>query len=287
MRESARASRLTFRGQEGPTGNGKKLRNAASAERVEILREGDQGRSGGAAGKKREAAGKPQAEPTFPESGGTIALGRRNRERPPGELARRETGRDLKGSPGEERMVGKPGSPGGKEPQRTIAGLPEGCPRESRRLAGWTPDGWSPACRRDVRRMVTGSPGRRPTGGSGACLVEVWRDGSKLASIVPDRALSELAPAEPDWEPTGVETPRPEPETGPVATPAPFTFGPCLWPARAIWAATRRPLRRGPHVRRLLLQSIPAGLNRPPRPRMRLRRAGSPHLFNGTCEHGT
>jgi hypothetical protein len=28
----------------------------------------------------------------------------------------------------------------------------------------------------------------------------------------------------PDWEPTGVARPRPEPEAGPVATPAPFSF---------------------------------------------------------------
>jgi hypothetical protein len=72
---------------------------------AEILREGGHGRSGGAAGKKREVAGRPKAEPTFPESGGTGAFGQRNRERPPGELARRETGRDSKGSPGEERKA--------------------------------------------------------------------------------------------------------------------------------------------------------------------------------------
>jgi hypothetical protein len=123
--------------------------DAASAERAEILREGSQGRSGGAAGKKREAAGKPKAEPTFPESGETGAFGRRNRERPPGELARRETERDSKGSPGEKRMVGKSGSPDGKEPKRTIVGLPEGCPgkvaglpegrpQDGRRFAGKT-----------------------------------------------------------------------------------------------------------------------------------------------------
>ena len=153
---------LAFRGQGRPAGNGTEFRDAASAEKVEILREGDHGRSGGAAGKKREVAGKPKAEPTFPESGGTGAFGQRNRERPPGELARRETGRDLKGSPGEKRTVGRSGSPDGKEPQ----------------------DGQSPACRKDVHqdgrrlagetsRMVAGSPERRPTGGYGACFVDV------------------------------------------------------------------------------------------------------------------
>jgi hypothetical protein len=141
---------LAFRGQEGPTGNGKKLRNAASAERVEILREGDQGRSGGAAGKKREVEGKPKTEPTFPESGGTGGFGRRKRERPPEELARREAMRDLKGSPGKKRMVGKSGSPDGERADGTITGLPEGC-----------------------LRMVAGLPERRPTDGSRACLAEV------------------------------------------------------------------------------------------------------------------
>ena len=34
-------------------------------------------------------------------------------------------------------------------------------------------NGWSPACRKDVRRMVAGSPERRPTGGDGACSVKV------------------------------------------------------------------------------------------------------------------
>ena len=144
------------------------FRDAASAERADILREGGQGRSGGAAGKKREAAGKPQAEPTFPESGGTGAFGQRNRERPPGELARRETGRDSKGSPGEKRTVGMPGSPGGKEPQtdnrrlagKMSAGKSPACRMDAqtdgRRLAGKTFAGWSPVRRKDVRQAEAG-----------------------------------------------------------------------------------------------------------------------------------
>jgi hypothetical protein len=142
------------------------FRDAASAERADLPREGSQGRSGGAAGKKREAAGRPKAEPTFPESGGTGAFGQRNRERPPGELARRETGRDSKGSPGEERTVGRPGSPGGKEPN----GQSPACRKDVQ--------GKSPACRMDARRMVAGLPERRPTDRNGACLVRsegmVW-----------------------------------------------------------------------------------------------------------------
>src|SRR5207253_2939286 len=58
-RGSSGPGRLAFRGQEGRAGNGMDFRDAASAERADILREGGQGRSGGAAGKKREAAGKP------------------------------------------------------------------------------------------------------------------------------------------------------------------------------------------------------------------------------------
>src|SRR3954464_14776416 len=57
-----------------------------------------------------------------------------------------------------------------------------------------------------------------------------------LLRTVPDRALKELASPEPDWEPTGVERPRPEPQTGPVATLAPF----CIWGASPARAANRR-----------------------------------------------
>src|SRR6476646_7228046 len=46
-----------------------------------------------------------------------------------------------------------------------------------------------------------------------------------LLRTVPDWMMLEPAPALSDWEPTGVERPRPEPQTGPVATPAPF----CIW----------------------------------------------------------
>jgi hypothetical protein len=146
------------------------FRDAASAERADILREGGQGRSGGAAGKKREAAGRPKAEPTFPESGKTCAFGQGNCERPPGELARRETAPASKGSPGEKRTVGKPGSPGGKEPQRTIAGLPEGC---SRMVAG-LPE-------RRPNRRKRGLPRESLKGWRGAC--------SGLSRIEPQRSL--------------------------------------------------------------------------------------------------
>ena len=44
---------------------------------------------------------------------------------------------------------------------------------DNRRLAGKMSNEWSPACRKDVRRMVAGSPERRPTDGNGACLAEV------------------------------------------------------------------------------------------------------------------
>src|SRR6218665_1960164 len=159
--------------------------DAVSAETVEILREGDNTSVGGAAGKKREAAGKPKAEPTFPESGRTRAFGQGKCERPPGELARRETGRDLKGLPGEERTVGKPGSPGGKDAAGTIAGLPEGCPgkvaslldgrpQDGRRLAGKTSDRRK---RSLLRESLKGSPGAcfddPGSGPSGACFSRI------------------------------------------------------------------------------------------------------------------
>jgi hypothetical protein len=61
--------------------------------------------------------------------------------------------------------------------------------------------------------------------------------------------MLELAPAEPNWEPTGVARLRPEPETGPVATPAPFcvreqprlTFGTKLRDAPAFPGKRARP----------------------------------------------
>jgi hypothetical protein len=54
-----------FRGRKRPFGNGRKLRSAATADAAEVLRDRGRGCSGRAAGKKREVAGKPKAEPTF------------------------------------------------------------------------------------------------------------------------------------------------------------------------------------------------------------------------------
>ena len=145
--------------------------------------------------------------PAGPEpSGKGLAKGR------PESLLEGTTAPASKGSPGEERTVGKPGSPGGEEPQ----------------------GGQSPACRKDVhrdgRRLAgkTFQDGRRLAGKTSEqaetelALSKSEGMARSLLRTIPDRALQELAPAELDWEPTGVERPRPEPEAGPVATPAPF-----------------------------------------------------------------
>jgi hypothetical protein len=115
--------------------------------------------------------------PAGPEpSGKGLAKGR------PESLLEGTTAPASKGSPGEERTVGKPGSPGGKEPngqspacrkdvQRMVAGLPERRSQDGRRFAGKTSDrrkrglprgclkGWSGAC--------FGYPGSSP---AGACF---------------------------------------------------------------------------------------------------------------------
>ena len=56
-----------------------------------------------------------------------------------------------------------------KRAERTIAGLPEGCPTNGRRLAGKTFAGWSPVRRKDVRQAETGLALSKPEGMIGAC----------------------------------------------------------------------------------------------------------------------
>ena len=125
----------------------------------------------GQPGRSARRRGNPKPNPLFRSPAGPEPSGDGTAKGRPESLLEGTTAPASKGSPGEERTVGKPGSPGGEEPQD---GQSPACRkdvhRESRRLAGWTPNGtvaglperrfgkWSPACRRDVSRMVAGSP---------------------------------------------------------------------------------------------------------------------------------